>query len=110
MNPTMNKQQAPKTQAETIKVDDGVIDNYHALDAAMLNVQRGESKEYLEVTPDFFAALTKGTKTNYLTYGSPGIKVYVQGSKGDIDREESMTCEQKHAFEIARAKTTGKKF
>lgn len=109
MNPnqTTNK---PKHQpaAESYAIPD-VIENYHQLDAAMLEIQRGVAeKEFFEVTPEFFSALTKGCKTNYLTYGSPGIKIYIKGTKEACDRDDAMTVEHRHEHVVKNIKDYGK--
>jgi hypothetical protein len=102
MNPTTSKVK---------QTEPGAINDYHALDETMLEMQRSPetAPAYLEVTKEFFQALTRGTKTNYLTYGSPGVKIYMQGTKPAIDAEENLSAEDWRTLEIKRCKETGRK-
>jgi hypothetical protein len=51
-------------------------------------------RDYLEVSERLFRYLTKDPNTKSLTYGSPGIKVYVKGTREEIERLERMSVEQ----------------
>lgn len=50
-------------------------------------------EDTLEVGPKLFKYLLKNSKTPYLTYGSPGIKVYLQGTKKECDRVDKLSAE-----------------
>lgn len=53
-----------------------------------------EGEEYIEVSEKLFKYLLKNSKSPYLTYGDPGIKVYLAGTREEIEREERMSAEQ----------------
>lgn len=44
----------------------------------------------IEVSQKLFDFLVKNNKTKYLTYGNPGVKVFVEGTKEKIKKDESM--------------------
>lgn len=50
--------------------------------------------DYVEVTEELFNYLVKNQKTNYLTYGSPGIKVFKKGTREQLLREDLMKSEE----------------
>ena len=56
----------------------------------------------IEVTKELFQALLKGRKGAYLTYGDPGVKVFVQGTVEDIEREENLSADEFHRLSIER--------
>lgn len=67
---------------------DGVIMDFHR------NIDKYDEEFYLEATPEFFEALVKGQKTQYLTYGKPGVKIYIKGTKDAIDKEENLPADE----------------
>lgn len=92
----MKKQTSPNS-TDIVEIAQEPINNYHQFDAAVLDIHRNIEQyddPYLEVTPEFFQALSKGTKTTYMTYGKPGIKVYIKGTKEGIDNEEKMSADE----------------
>lgn len=50
--------------------------------------------KHITVTDKLFNYLTKGSTDSYITYGSPGIKVYREGLKEKADLKDSRTAEQ----------------
>lgn len=54
--------------------------------AALMN------EDYLVVDQKVFNAIGRGVKTNYLTYGNPGIKVYLEGTKEKCDTFDRRTA------------------
>lgn len=89
------------TTKET-KKDEG-ISSYDAFEKAIMKAHAmAESDPHLIVSEELFQALANGRKTNYLTYGSPGVKVYRAGTKADIDAEENMGLVEFHEREIKR--------
>lgn len=77
----------------------GVITNYNDFTQAVANAQL-DGVGHLEVTPDLFKSLTKGITTEYLTWGHPGVKIYIEGTKERIDEEESMNVEDWYVHSI----------
>lgn len=51
---------------------------------------QAEGKKDIEVTQKMFEFLVKNNPTKYLTYGHPGVRVYVSGTKDKIEKEEKM--------------------
>ncbi len=90
---------------ETKEVKSKAIGDYRSLDEAMLDYQRSgdiDKDHYLEVTKSFFEALARGQKSSYLTYGNPGVKIFIEGTRPDILKEESMSLEELRARDIER--------
>lgn len=52
-----------------------------------------EGADSIEVTERLFKYLVKNSKSRYITYGNPGIKVFMKGTRDEIEREESMSAE-----------------
>lgn len=85
------------------------IDNYDDFQKALMSIHAQTSGEtHIEVTPKLFAALSQGRATNYLTYGSPGVKVYLHGTRGDIEAEERMGLDEFRTLEIKRKRGEAK--
>lgn len=57
-----------------------------------------DGEDYIEVDEKLFKYLLKNNKSKYLTYGDPGIKVYLAGTKGMYDLEDKMSAEQYHEY------------
>lgn len=80
-----------KEHVEKIKT---AINSHRELEDAHLEFQRDPGgchpDTYLEVTPEFFTALSRGAKTAYLTYGKPGIKIFIEGTRSKILESERM--------------------
>lgn len=89
----------PETPAETmpevIEQSMPVIDNPADFQAAIGNAQMDEL-DYIEVTEKMFKYLAKNSKTKYLTYGNPGIKVFIQGTREEMQAEDNMSAEAYH--------------
>jgi len=60
-----------------------------AIGAAQMN-----DEEYIEVGEKLFKYLLKNSKSRYLTYGSPGIKIYLKGTRDALEKEDKMSGEQ----------------
>lgn len=78
-----------------------VLDTPHDFQMAIGNAQM-DGKEFVEVSEKLFKYLVKNNKTNYLTYGDPGVKVFKVGTREEIENEESMTAEQSHEVKIRK--------
>lgn len=50
-----------------------------------------EGFDHITVSEKLFNFLVKNNKTRYLTYGTPGIKIYKEGTKDECDSEDSMS-------------------
>jgi predicted metal-binding transcription factor (methanogenesis marker protein 9) len=68
-----------------------------AIGAAQMNDQ-----EYIEVGEKLFKYLLKNSKSKFLTYGSPGIKIYLQGTREQLERESKMSAEQYLDYDTKR--------
>lgn len=60
-----------------------------------------EGEDSMEVGEKLFKYLLKNSKSPYLTYGDPGIKVYLAGTREKYEREDAMNAE---AFMELKAK------
>lgn len=81
----------------------GDIDDLDSFRIAIGHAQM-DQQEYIEVGPRLFKYLTKNTKTEYVTYGDPGIKVYLKGTREENERLDRMTAEQKHNYLLTKDK------
>jgi len=72
---------------------EAIIDNPHDFRMAIGRAAM-DGEEYIEVSEKLFKYLLKNAKSPYLTYGDPGIKVFIAGTREEIEREEKMTAEQ----------------
>lgn len=72
--------------------EDVTIDNTEDFRLAVGTAQM-DGIEYVEVGEKLFKYLLRGAKTRYLTYGNPGIKVFLKGTMDDILDEEEMSAE-----------------
>lgn len=80
------------------------LDNFQDFDMAV-NEAKHTGLDHLEVTPKLFKNLTKGTVTPYLTWGSPGIKVFQEGTMKSLLQDELMGAEQHREMVIKAGKT-----
>ena len=110
MTKTSQGQDMPKAAAIEPKppTQSSAIATYEAFLRAVQNAQF-ERKEYLEVTPDLFRQLTDGLPTPYLTFGKPGVKVFIEGTRKEILAHEKLNVEDWRNEEIARAKRENRK-
>lgn len=69
-----------------------IIDNPEDFRMAIGQAQM-EGEESIEVGEKLFKYLLKNSKSPYLTYGDPGIKVYLKGTRDKLEREEKMSAE-----------------
>lgn len=81
----------PEVSAEIPEVADSTIDFQMAIGHAQM-----EGIEYIEVSEKLFAYLMRKSKSSYITYGDPGVKVFKVGTRDEILREESMNAESYH--------------
>jgi len=81
-----------KNGSETISTDDKrkekVIKDLNEFHLAAATAHLSD-EDYLIVDERIFQAVGKGVKTNYLTYGDPGIKVYLEGTKEKCDKADN---------------------
>ena len=82
------------------------IDNPEDFRMAIGNAQM-EGLDYIEVTEKLFSYLVKNNKTNYLTYGEPGIKVFKVGTREEIQRLENMSAEEHLNYTIKMKQKNG---
>lgn len=88
--------EAPEEKIEEI-VENQVLSDPQEFQMAIGKAQM-EGYEYVEVSQKLFDYLVKRNKTRYLTYGDPGIKVYVHGTRDEIEKEENMTAEEHYNY------------
>lgn len=77
------------------KVDDTIslVSDFHAAIAKAQN--SGAQHKYIEVSPEVFHHFMQGADSKYFWHGSPGVKVFKVGTRDEIEKEESMTQEDK---------------
>lgn len=82
------------------------INTYQELENAVQHIHRTideiDGEPVLELTQQFFTALTKGSKEKMMTYGSPGIKLYVEGEREEIERLAKIPPEEWQRIEIEK--------
>lgn len=73
-------------------------------DPSVFHMEIGRAKiegtEYIEVTPELFKMLIRNQKTPALVY--EGIKVYIAGTREDIERENRMNAEDYGSYIIKK--------
>lgn len=69
------------------------IDNPEEFRLAVGQAQM-EGIDHLLVTEKLMSYLLRGNKSESLTYGDPGIRIFVEGTKEEIERVERMNAEQ----------------
>lgn len=82
------------------KEEQKIIDSPEEFRLAIGQAQM-EGEDSLEVGERLFKYLLKNSKSPYLTYGDPGIKVYLAGTREKYEREDAMNAE---AFMELKAK------
>lgn len=85
-----------ETPHET-KVIDNPNDFQYAIGRAQMAMQEGDGEDFVEVSEELFKYLVKNQKTSYLTYGSPGIKVYLAGTREACEIRDSLSAEDAYA-------------
>jgi hypothetical protein len=100
----------------------GEIHTMPEIDESMLNIDKQEvtyvddpesfrmaigsaqmnGEEFIEIGPTLFKYLLKSAKSRYLTYGSPGIKIYLKGTREELEKEEKMSAEQYLDYDTKR--------
>lgn len=93
----------PEYQETSVQVKEGkvAIDNPDDFKNALFDIQTmidDPKEKFVIVTEKLFNYLSKKHKTEYLTYGDPGIKVYKEGTKEDIDKKDNLSAEQYHNY------------
>lgn len=78
-------------------VDDSVIDDPDTFRMAIGNAQM-EEREWIEIGERLFKHLVRNNKTEYFTYGSPGVKVFLKGTRKEIMQRERMTSDDYHEY------------
>lgn len=59
-------------------------------------------EEFVETTEDVFKYITKNHPTQYLTYH--GIRVYLKGTREEIEREERMSIDEREVYRAEKRK------
>ena len=86
----------PEVDEVVIKVDEAQeedIDDPEMFRMAIGRYQM-EGLDHMEVGPKLFKYLLKNSKSPYLTYGAPGIKIYLKGTMKDLLKVDKMSGEQ----------------
>lgn len=71
-----------------LKVIDSPEEFRNAVSQAQMNNQ-----DFLTVSPRMFKYLIKDEKLNSFTYGQPGIQVFKDGTREDVEREQDMSAD-----------------
>jgi hypothetical protein len=82
-----------KTNILAEEFNDKVVDNPEDFRVAIGHAQLS-GKDYIEVSEPLFNYLVKNNQTEYLTYGSPGVKVFKEGTKDKILNMENLPPEE----------------
>lgn len=97
--------EAPK---DDIK-DDGVIDDPEEFRMAIANAQL-EGIDHVVVSERVMKYLMRGHRGTSLTYGDPGVRVFLKGTKEDTERMEKLSAEAFHEeyIKLMRGETVEK--
>lgn len=76
-----------------------VIDNYGDFQSAYSSCVMDGLEEII-VTEKFFAYLCKDRKSKSLTYGDPGVRVFIDGTQEKLMFEDSQTAEEAYVRDI----------
>lgn len=87
--PEYHEEKKPEAPKET------VINDPEEFRMAVANAQM-EGVDHVIVTERVLNYLLRGNKGMSLTYGNPGVRVYLEGTKADTDRMEKLTAEAYH--------------
>lgn len=96
--PVVPEPDAPK--AHEAKIIDNPTDFQYAVGKAQMAMQEGDGEDFVEVSKELFEYLVKNQKTRYITYGSPGVKVYLAGTREECEITDSLSAEEYHTREI----------
>lgn len=69
-----------------------VVDSYEGFKQA-IDEARAHGIDSIEVSEKVMKVISGQPKTKSITYGTPGIRVYLSGVRDQIDKEESMSAE-----------------
>lgn len=84
-------------QELTEEVKPAVIDSPDDFRMAVAEAQMA-GVDHLVVSERVMKYLLRGNKSEYLTYGDPGLKIFLEGTKEEIERRERMSAEQYHEY------------
>lgn len=87
------------TKVEVPKSD--VIDNPEDFRMAIAEAQMAGA-DHVVVSERVLKYLLRGNKSESLTYGEPGIRVFLEGTKDEIERVERFSAEQYHEHHIKK--------
>lgn len=91
--------QMPEVQKEVLEVLDDPTSFQMAIGHAQM-----DGKDHVIVSERLFNHLLRGNKSNYLTYGTPGIKIYKAGTKEECDSTDAMNAEEYHNWKARQKK------
>jgi len=100
--PTTEQEPKQRKQKST------AIDNYIDFEASVKHAQL-EDIEYLEVTQKLMEKLMKDSEVESITYGKPGVRVFVEGARERILGQEALSTEEFRELEIKKAQEKRKK-
>lgn len=78
---------------ETSAYEEKVVDNPEDFRIAIGHAQMA-GKDFVEVSEELFNYLVKNNPTEYITYGSPGVKVFKEGTRAKIESLERLSPEE----------------
>lgn len=79
------------------KIIDNPSDFQYAVGKAQMAMQEGDGGDYVEVSKELFEYLVKNQKTPYITYGDPGVKVYLAGTREACEERDKLSAEDSYA-------------
>lgn len=89
--PVIPEPEAP--MAHQTKVIDNPTDFQYAVGKAQMAMQEGDGEDYVEVSKELFEYLVKNQKTPYITYGDPGVKVYLEGTREACEERDRLSAD-----------------
>jgi hypothetical protein len=100
--PSIPTQPVPKVEEDVVV--ETPSDFQEAVARAQFAVTEGDGKDYVVVNERLFRYIMKNQPGNYLTYGEPGVKVYLAGKKDEVDMIEAMTAEEFATYQSKKKK------
>jgi hypothetical protein len=85
-----NRIEAPKVDFEAPKKEGFTINDLQSFQNAIASAQLNQD-EFIEVDAKVFNYYVRDGKSKYFTYGNPGVRVYLEGMREQVEEEESRT-------------------
>lgn len=93
--PTAKEMSAPVVHRQEIIDDPGEFQS--AVGRCQMTMHE-DGKDYIEVSERVYKYLLKNNISRYITYGDPGVKIYLAGTKEENDDIDRMSAEAYHNY------------